>query len=157
MCGHCGYDLAATPADLCPECGRRPSDWDFKSDGRVRSLRWVHLGLACLPLLWVVSANGAFVAARITLGSWPNRANHPGATVPLAVLYWGLPWFMLVVPLAPAVLWHLIGRRVGKLTPSGSAAASLLMRTVVVCVLAWGSTVWLVWWDPLGAVEWMSD
>lgn len=126
-------------------------------DRRLRWLRRMHLVAAGVPLLWVVVENAAYVAARVTLGSWPYGGNHPGATLPLEILVSLMVLAALVGLLVPPVLWFLIARRVGRLTPSGSAASAVLLRMMVVCVLAWGATVGLVWWDPIGAVDWAID
>lgn len=111
-CLDCEYDLRGLPKGVCPECGRAfdPLDvatfanprrgWPFEDPRALSTL----LVTTCVPpLLHILVGYAALIAARATLGRWPERFGRDDPKdIGWAVSGLMACWYILVLLLFPA-------------------------------------------------------
>ncbi len=158
-CLGCNYDLSGLGAGPCPECGQAfdPGDDSTFSDvpRRERSARWceiIIIALAANPLIAYILVHATLVAARVSLGRWPNRW---GRDAPLDVQ--GIAWLitlttisLFAIPASVLISLHFLyilacGRAWGR-----------IVRALLLASVLWIAAIWMVRWDPAQAWRWFS-
>ena len=159
-CQSCRYELANLEQPVCPECGRAfdqadPRTFDARPGAKrlARLLERVVLATASIPLLANAVAYTALLAARWSLGRWPNRR---GADDPkdIAAAYWlTIVALLLVVGSLPALIGY-----------AGCAIRLCVLRPSVRSVLIGlaGAALWaggfvLARWDGADVWMWILD
>jgi hypothetical protein len=157
-CLGCGYDHRGSPAGPCPECGRAFDPADPKTYG-PRGLNWfdrhlLHLSLiaSAMPLVWLVLLHVNLVAARITLGRWPNRSGaddpkHIGGLAEAAYMLTVTAWLLIPIGIICNVVLVLAGAARGRWRTVAFIFAVFFSIWAVVIAIG----------DPADAILWFFD
>jgi hypothetical protein len=157
-CLTCAYDLSASPAGPCPECGRPfdPADprtyRSPESDARLARGFTVSIAILSLPpLLFIASLHLARVAARVSIGHWPQPYIDDPKGIPETEPFLAVAMLagLAVLPCFAAafIVWLVLV----SMRPKHALPALLIFLTV------WGGSFLLLLWDPADALAWIAD
>lgn len=158
-CRSCHYDLRTLPAGCCPECAAAfdPADvatWSVHPFARGdRAFVLVQVTAAAMMLWFPLLVHVMLVAARLSLGRWPNRmgGDDPKDVAGLGALYALAVLSMLA--LTP------VGAATTLITPCLAAATGrwrVIWKLVLIGLFGWAS-LGVMRWDPAQAVVWFFD
>lgn len=157
-CRSCHYDLRSLPAGRCPECATAfdPADpATFDAGPVVRgngTLVRIQLTGAALMLVFPVLVHISLIAARLSLGRWPQRW---GADDPK-----GVPGIGGLLALATLGLFLFpVGAVVTLITPCVAVATrkgGAFWKLIAIGLIGWMSLV-LARLDPAEAMVWFFD
>lgn len=159
-CLTCRYELADLEQPVCPECGHAfdpadPRTFDVRPNAQRlgRLLERLILATASIPLLANAFAYTALIAARWSLGRWPNRL---GAEDPKDIVgaYWlTIVAMLLFVGSLPALIGYAgCAIRMCVLRPG---ARSMLIGLAGAAL--WAAGFMLARWDGADVWMWIMD
>ncbi|HZW09446.1 MAG TPA: hypothetical protein VFF69_06040 [Phycisphaerales bacterium] len=157
-CLTCAYDLSASPAGPCPECGRafEPADpLTYRSpetDRRSARRNTIAIcGLSLAPLAFFALVHLVRIAARLSLGRWPRPSLDDPKGIPGVEPFLTLAYLAALAMLpclgAACILWLVLLW----LHPSRCLPALLFLVALA------GGGFSLLCWDPGDALTWFMD
>jgi len=158
-CLSCDYDLSASLAGPCPECGRlfdsaNPATYrnEAARDTLTKPLLWMNFALALSPVLTAAMLHLCLVGARVSLGRWPHRwgLDDPKGIDGIQPLLWGTYVAMLAMPPSFAIGLLLLAFLV-------ALHRRHALRAALVFVALWATGLAILGWDPAGAGLWFMD
>jgi len=169
QCSACSYELPASGAGVCPECGhayniqtKRGVKLALPSELNEFGFLWKWFVLGAWSILaWILLANAMHIGGRYVLGRWPGPMDYQPA-YPTWIFAWNIHRYgMFVLSVANILSWPylLLGivmnrlhlRRLGVRGPWINA------RALAWWLCAASAIVLLVYFDPINAVDWWLD